>query len=73
MEAASPSETMASCSNTTRRHNPENLNLNLHRRENLKSRIDFYFLLSLLAKDFQDSAAGISKEARYSFTNTEQK
>jgi len=37
--AASFSETMVSYHNTTRRHNPDDLDLNLHRRENLKSRI----------------------------------
>jgi len=30
-------ETMVPCHNTTRRHIPEDLYLNLHRRENLKS------------------------------------
>jgi len=31
------SETMVSCCNTTRRQNPEDLDLNLYRRENFKS------------------------------------
>jgi hypothetical protein len=38
MEAAGTSETFVSYRNTTRRHNPEYLDLNLHRRENLTSR-----------------------------------
>jgi hypothetical protein len=38
-EAASSSETLVSYHNTRRRHSPEDLNLNLHRRENLKSRV----------------------------------
>jgi hypothetical protein len=37
MEALPSSETLVSRHNTTRRHNPEDLGLNLHRRENLES------------------------------------
>jgi len=36
MEAAWNSETLLSYRNTTRRHNPKELDLNLHRHENLK-------------------------------------
>jgi hypothetical protein len=39
MEAARFSETLVSYLNITWRHNPVDLDLNLHRRENLKSRI----------------------------------
>jgi hypothetical protein len=35
MEAGKSSETLVSYRNTTRRHSPEDLDLNLHRRENL--------------------------------------
>jgi hypothetical protein len=38
MEAARSSETLVSYRNTARRHNPEDLDLNLQRSENLKSR-----------------------------------
>jgi len=38
MEAVRSSETFVSHLNTTGRHNPENLDLNLHHRENLKIR-----------------------------------
>jgi len=34
-----PSETLNSYGKTTRRHNKEDLDLNTHRRENIKSRI----------------------------------
>jgi hypothetical protein len=40
MEAARSFETLVSYQNTTRRHNTEDLDLNLHRREKLQIRID---------------------------------
>jgi hypothetical protein len=41
MEAAIPSEMLLSYYNTARRHNSENLDLNFHRRKNLKSLIRY--------------------------------
>jgi len=38
MEAALSSKAVVSYDNTVGRHNPEDFDLNLHRRENLKSR-----------------------------------
>jgi len=40
MEAAWSSETLVSFHSTTRRHNPEDLDLNFHRREDIKFRIN---------------------------------
>jgi hypothetical protein len=39
IEPAKPLEVLVSYQNAARRHNPEELDLNLHRRENLKSLI----------------------------------
>jgi hypothetical protein len=39
MEASRSSETLVSYRNSVRRHNPEDIDLNLHRCENLKCRI----------------------------------
>jgi hypothetical protein len=39
VEVSSTSETSVSYHNTTRRHNPEDIDLKLHRREDLKTRI----------------------------------
>jgi len=43
IHAVSTSETSVSYHNTTRRHNPEDLDLNLHHRKSLKSWSITYF------------------------------
>jgi len=48
MEAACFSETWVSYRNTTQRNNPEDLDLNLLRRENFKSRIGLAFLFRII-------------------------
>jgi hypothetical protein len=48
LEAAWTSETLLSCHVTTR-HNPEDIDLNLHRRENIKTR---HLILSLFVSSF---------------------
>jgi hypothetical protein len=52
-----PSSGLVSYRNTTRRHNPEDLDLNLHRRENLKSRISpIYFITSSFSSSSSSSS-----------------
>jgi hypothetical protein len=44
MEAARSIEKLVSCHNSARRHNPEDLDLNIHSRENLKSRTNQFII-----------------------------
>jgi hypothetical protein len=48
MEAAKTSETLINVYQTTRRYNPEDSYLRIHRREDLKSCLAAYILLSSL-------------------------
>jgi hypothetical protein len=48
MEAERPFETLVSYHNTTLRHNPEDHDLNLHRRENFKYPTKTLFLTGIL-------------------------
>jgi hypothetical protein len=46
MEAARTSETLVNFYQTTRLYNPEDSHLRTHRRENLKSNIDFFTVVN---------------------------
>jgi hypothetical protein len=50
MEAAKPPEMLEPCHNAARRHSPENLDLNLHHRENLISLIWYRKIASEIIK-----------------------